>query len=272
MWKFAVAALAVSAATPLLAEDRRVDFDCGGAGAISVTFAKDSAILTGPAGQMFTLAQRPAASGFWYEGAGHTLRGKERDLVWTTRTAKPQRCSERAAPVEPAGDGFTVEGTDLVHGPSGMRFPQTVARFTREVARGFDPDGDYVTVNYVAPAGRDQVKTWISLVHLEGMSALEHYAGLKPQFAARLPGAQTLEEGRFPVKGADGGEGYRGLFSGDGKTIGLITANFGYWSARLRSEYPAAAAKPAQAALRRFVDALDWSALAKHDGTPSRNE
>lgn len=168
----------------------------------------------------------------------------------------------------PASTGFRDEGTELVHEASGMRFPAQVGNAVRLPIDPTDVQDEYVVVRYRIPLERGgEATARIGIIHIEGMTPREHYAAFSPVILGRLPGAKVRHQGAFTVPGAIG-KGYRGWFTGTDRAAGLITANFGHWSARLISDYPLAQTAQARAAITRLATTLDWSPLQKAAATP----
>jgi hypothetical protein len=166
------------------------------------------------------------------------------------------------AAAEPLPDGFKRDGETLVHHQSGMRFPPVVAGFVRDFGSTFDLVGNYVVVRYLRWLGDGVMEARVGLVHLEGMRANEHYAGFSSQVLADLGGGSRMNEGPVPVAGRmSAARGYGGSFvSTDGRRAAmLITVALGHWSARLRSEWPASAARDGRRQLGLFARSLDWT-------------
>lgn len=182
--------------------------------------------------------------------------------------AGPARMTVAQAAPEKAPDGFRAEGGDLVHVASGMRFPARVGSAVRAEAQAYDRDGEHVTILYRLPLrGGGQAEARVGLVHLEGMRAAEHYAVFKATMLGAMPGGRTVDEGAFPIAVAGRTvEGWRGTFvpaAPSQEARGLVTGDFGYWSARLRTRYPPGQAGEGQVAVEAFARALDWSPLLK---------
>ncbi len=70
----------------------RVVFACENNTRITVRFPKDQAVLTTPDGATVVLKQGPAADGFFYQGHGHQLRGRGREVDWTPPDGQPRAC------------------------------------------------------------------------------------------------------------------------------------------------------------------------------------
>jgi len=79
-----------------------------------------------------------------------------------------QTASAAAEATAPAGFRLDPDGT-LVHEGSGTRFPHSLAGFTRVAEQGYDPSGQYVSVEYRSPVHGSMIVARISLVHIEQM-------------------------------------------------------------------------------------------------------
>lgn len=69
-----------------------VVYQCEDAVRLSVRFEADKALVSLPDGAVLSLAQQPAASGFWYSSGLHTLRGKGDEAQWTVGRRMPMDC------------------------------------------------------------------------------------------------------------------------------------------------------------------------------------
>lgn len=75
------------------AEPIHAAFMCGNGKRFEVTFAGGDAVLKlGP--NSYSLKDQPVASGYSYEGEGHSLRGKGTDVTWTEPGGATSDCSE----------------------------------------------------------------------------------------------------------------------------------------------------------------------------------
>ena len=168
-----------------------------------------------------------------------------------------------AAMVVPDGFSLDADGSTLVHGGSGFRFPANIAGFTRINEQQFDPSGDYVAIAYQRDLpGGDQVAVRIAVVHNRDMSAADHYVIMKPVAMSYFSAVSVLSEGPVRIAGQPDVEGYRGIFAGvrDGTPwhFSLTTVDYGYWSGRLASAYPETAAGQAENDLEALVAAFRW--------------
>lgn len=166
-----------------------------------------------------------------------------------------------AAPSAMAADVFTTapDGT-LTHVESGAQFPHNVAGFERTGEAAFDGNGDYIGVGYRRTlADGSPISLRISIVHIIGMTAKEHFIIAKPMVLKGLTAVQTVTEGPY-VRADKGVDGYLGIFKGrDGARkigIGLWTFDRGYWDVRGRVEFPQGKLKETQSAVDAFVDAF----------------
>lgn len=67
-------------------------YACEGGVRMDIRFERDHAQVLVPGGGAVRLPQQPSASGFWYAGQGHVLRGKGREAQWTSGAAEPLSC------------------------------------------------------------------------------------------------------------------------------------------------------------------------------------
>jgi membrane-bound inhibitor of C-type lysozyme len=71
--------------------ERRVTYACNYGPDLTITYAGSDARIQSEDG-MVTLPQRPSGSGFWYESATHSLRGKGREITYLDRQMAPKQC------------------------------------------------------------------------------------------------------------------------------------------------------------------------------------
>lgn len=170
-------------------------------------------------------------------------------------------CASTAGAAAPQPPRRAAASRVLLDPASGMRFPARVGGAVRLASDPTDVQDGYTIVRYRIPireGGSAVVR--IGIVHIEQMTAREHYDTYRPQILARLPGGAVRSEEKIAIPGAVG-DSWHGSFVGSESASGLITADFGYWSARLISSYPLASADEAQIAIKAFVDRLDWKPL-----------
>ena len=73
------------------ATERRVTYACNYGPPLTVAYGRSVARIESPEGTV-TLQQKPAASGFWYQSATHSLRGKGNEITYVDRQMAPKRC------------------------------------------------------------------------------------------------------------------------------------------------------------------------------------
>jgi len=71
--------------------ERRVTYACNYGPNLTVVYAPSVARIESPDGTV-TLEQRPSGSGFLYESATHSLRGKGNEITYTDRQMAPRQC------------------------------------------------------------------------------------------------------------------------------------------------------------------------------------
>lgn len=71
--------------------ERRVEYACNYGPNLTVIYAHSEARIESADGAV-TLRQRPAASGFWYESATHSLRGSGDEVTYLDRRMAPRLC------------------------------------------------------------------------------------------------------------------------------------------------------------------------------------
>ena len=122
---------------------RTVEYTCGSAGRLTVTFQGRAARFVDGEGRKFALEGRPVASGFLYHAGEASLRGNGDDLTWRRAGAEPLQCrAVKGADQQPPPTIPGVSGThwQLVQfqssNPSvGTLKPDDPARYTLELAR-----------------------------------------------------------------------------------------------------------------------------------------
>lgn len=175
-----------------------------------------------------------------------------------------------AAPVAAQSDivptGFRMDrGERLVHVASGTVFPAKMAGFTRTFETALDGDGKTVVVSYRKMIGGEPVVARIAITHIVGLTAQEHFIGLKSLVGTYFRDVSFTDivptgEGPLGYPNPTKGNAYQGRFTAkhDGKDyeLSLSTADFGYWDIRLTAAYPAASARSAQGRIRKLADAI----------------
>lgn len=71
--------------------ERRVTYACNYGPNLTVVYSRSTARIESDDGTV-TLEQRPAASGFWYESATHSLRGSGEEITYIDRQMAPRQC------------------------------------------------------------------------------------------------------------------------------------------------------------------------------------
>ncbi|WP_255245781.1 hypothetical protein [Sphingobium sp. D43FB] len=172
--------------------------------------------------------------------------------------ASPALASVQAPAVETAPaeipDGFILAqgGTTLVHVASGLRFPAEFAGFKRLRERAFDPSGEYIAIGYDRPlgSGSDRIVVRIAVVHIDDMSAHDHFAIMRQRTMSHFSAPTLLSEGPTKIPTQPRLNAYRGTFSGlrDGQPwhFSLTTVDYGYWSGRMTAAYPESQAAEAE--------------------------
>jgi len=91
---FLIVTLAVLAGCSTIAGDateRRVVYVCNYGPNLTVAYARSEARIESADGTV-TLRQRTSGSGFWYESATHSLRGKGDEITYIDRQMAPRQC------------------------------------------------------------------------------------------------------------------------------------------------------------------------------------
>jgi hypothetical protein len=172
--------------------------------------------------------------------------------------ASPALASTQAPTIEAASaetpDGFVLaqDGTTLVHVASGLRFPAEFAGFKRLRERAFDPSGEYIAIGYDRPlgSGPDRIVVRIAVVHIDDMSAHDHFSIMRQRTMSHFSAPTLLAEGPTRIPTRPRLDAYRGTFSGqrDGQPwhFSLTTVDYGYWSGRMTAAYPESQAAEAE--------------------------
>ena len=88
-----LASAALAGCTTIAGEpaERRVVYACNYGPSLTVTYGRSEARIESADGTV-TLRQRRSASGFWYESATHSLRGKGDEITYKDRQMAPKQC------------------------------------------------------------------------------------------------------------------------------------------------------------------------------------
>ncbi|AMK22897.1 hypothetical protein [Rhizorhapis sp. SPR117] len=174
-------------------------------------------------------------------------------------SAPARTASAAAEATTPTGFRLDPDGT-LVHEGSGTRFPRTLAGFTRVTEQGYDPSGQYVSVEYRAPARDSTIVVRISLVHIEQMSARDHYEIMKWLARRYFDESTPVSEGPVLLPDMPEDSVWRGRFRGNRQgrpfEFSLTTVDLGYWGARIATAYPEAGHIEAEQRLDAFIHGL----------------
>ena len=73
------------------ATERRVVYACNYGPNLTVAYSQSVASIESEGGTV-TLRQRRSGSGFWYESATHSLRGKGDEITYIDRQMAPKQC------------------------------------------------------------------------------------------------------------------------------------------------------------------------------------
>ncbi|GLI98215.1 hypothetical protein [Sphingobium sp. BS19] len=170
-----------------------------------------------------------------------------------------QSAPAAAEATAPAGFRLDSDGT-LVHVGSGARFPHVLAGFTRVAEQGYDPSGQYVSVEYRSPVHGSTIVARISLVHIEQMSAKEHYTIMKWLARSYFDESTPLSEGPVVLPDMPKDAVWRGRFRGSREGVpfefSLTTVDLGYWGARVATAYPEADQGEAEQRLDTLISGL----------------
>ncbi|WP_454890463.1 hypothetical protein [Sphingopyxis chilensis] len=184
-------------------------------------------------------------------------------LLATPSIAAEQPPATDAATAEiPDGFVLAADETTLVHAASGLRFPAEFAGFTRLRERAFDPGGEYIAVGYDRPlgTGSDRIVVRIAVVHIEDMSAHDHYEIMRQSTMSHFSAPTLLSQGPTKIPNQRRLDAYRGTFTGmrDNQPwhFSLTTVNYGYWSGRMTAAYPESQAAEAQKQLGTLLAAI----------------
>ncbi len=150
----------------------------------------------------------------------------------------------------------------IVHKESGFVFPAEAAGFQRQCEMTTDFTGNHFEVGYVRSIGVDEVTVKIVVVHLEELSAQDHYNITKPDLISHYSSASAESEGEYFVSGRTDITAYQGIFDGEKAGVpwhfSLTALDYGYWDARLIADYPQEIDAKAQEVLMELIEAFQW--------------
>lgn len=172
---------------------------------------------------------------------------------------------------EPLFDPFAPYkgGSAIVHKDSNFVFPAETAGFRRLCEMTTDFSGESFQIRYERMIGEHLVSVDIAVVHLEDLTARDHYQIIKPSVMSHYSSASIEAEGDYFVSGRDDLEAYQGIFDGQKDEVpwhvSLTAIDYGYWDARLIASYPHELDVSAQEALMELVNAFQWQSPATQD-------
>lgn len=182
-------------------------------------------------------------------------------LLLTTASIAAEQLPVADTAMTEIPDGFVLasDGTTIVHVASGLRFPAEFAGFIRLRERAFDPGGEYIAVGYNRPLGMgtERIIVRIAVVHIEDMSAHDHYEIMRQATMSHFSAPTLLSQGPTKIPNQRHLDAYRGTFTGirDGQPwhFSLTTVDYGYWSGRMTAAYPVSQAAEAEGHLGKLL-------------------
>lgn len=157
-------------------------------------------------------------------------------------------------------------GSAIVHKDSGFVFPAEIAGFRRECEMTTDFSGNNFEIRYLKDIDANAVDVKISVVHLEELTARDHYLIVKPDVMSHYSSASTISEGDYFVSGRSDLDAYQGIFDGAFEStpwhFSLTAIDYGYWDARLTASYPQEIDEMAQEGLLELITAFQWQTPA----------
>jgi len=153
-------------------------------------------------------------------------------------------------------------GSAIVHKDSNFIFPAETAGFRRLCEMTADFSGESFQIRYERMIGEQLVSVDIAVVHLEDLTARDHYQIIKPSVMSHCSSASIESERDYFISGRDDLDAYQGIFDGQKDDVpwhvSLTAIDYGYWDARLIASYPHELDVPAQEALMELVNAFQW--------------
>lgn len=153
-------------------------------------------------------------------------------------------------------------GSAIVHKDSGFVFPAETAGFRRLCEMTTDFSGNNFKIRYEREIEGDLVSVDIAVVHLEDLTAHDHYQIMKPSVMSHYASASTVSEGDYFVSKRADISAYQGIFDGQKGQVpwhfSLTAIDYGYWDARLIASYPQEIDVQAQEAIMELVTAFEW--------------
>jgi hypothetical protein len=146
-------------------------------------------------------------------------------------------------------------------------FPATAGGFTRRNDTETELTGIFARANYVKAIGKQDVLVRIAIIHLLEMSPKEHFAIRRANLTNQIADVRPSGEGEYRMRGLPKGAGYFGRFDSgsaeDRMAYGIWTFDYGAWDIFIRADYPKNNRNKAEAEIRKLLENLDWSLLAK---------
>ncbi len=178
--------------------------------------------------------------------------------------------AECAASADPMANPFETysDSSSIVHKDSGFIFPAEVAGFRRECAMTKDFTGNNFQIGYVKDIDEDRVDVKITVIHLVGLKARDHYQIIKPDLMSHFSSTAPISEGEYFVSGRPDLDTYQGIFDGEYQNIpwhfSITAIDYGHWDARLTVSYPVEIEPVAQEGLMELITAFQWQTPEGH--------
>lgn len=150
----------------------------------------------------------------------------------------------------------------IIHKDSGFVFPATIAGFRRECEMTTDFSGNNFEIGYLRDFEGHEIEVKIAIIHLEQLTAEDHYKIVKPDLLSQYSSAAVVSEGEYFVSGRPDIAAYQGIFDGDKDGVpwhfSVTALGYGYWDARLTASYPLEVDTAAQEAIMELITAFQW--------------
>ena len=157
---------------------------------------------------------------------------------------------------------FNRSAYEIVHKDSGFAFPSVIAGFRRECEMTTDFTGNNFEIGYVKDIGDKTVDVKIVVIHLEDLTARDHFMIVKPDILSHYSSASAVSEGEYFVSGRPDLDSYQGIFDGEFENtpwhFSVTAIDYGYWDARLIASYPQEIDELAQQGLMELITAFQW--------------
>ncbi len=168
----------------------------------------------------------------------------------------------------PPADPFAPyqETGAIIHKESGFLFPASISGFRRQCAMTTDFSGNNFEIAYLRDIDDHEIAIRIAIIHLEELTAQDHYQIVKPDLLSQYSSAAVLSEGDYFVSGRPDIAAYQGIFDGDKDSVpwhfSVTALDYGYWDARLTASYPLEIDSAAQEAIMELITAFQWQTPA----------